>query len=74
MQLRTIAICVIAVILVAHFYVEHIHPRILVTQNEHRYYELAIRAPMAGLPPHSRSQYANLSSASRRISSVDFPL
>ncbi len=41
MQLRTIAICVIAVILVAHFYVEHIHPRILVTQNEHRYYELA---------------------------------
>ena len=42
-QLRTIAICVIAVIFVAHFYVEHIHPRILVTQNEHQYYELAKR-------------------------------
>ena len=42
-HLQSIAICVIAVILAAHFYIEQLHPHVLVAQNEHNYYELAKR-------------------------------
>ena len=41
MRLQSIAICVIAVIFAAHFYVEYLHPRILIAKNEHLYYKLA---------------------------------
>ena len=40
-HLQSIAIFVIAGILCAQFYFEQLHPRILVTQYEVRYYELA---------------------------------
>ena len=40
-RLQSIAICVIAVLIAAHFYVEHLHPRILIGKNDQLYYKLA---------------------------------